>query len=388
MGTQPSNATEQNSAAAAATEQLQALEVSKRPMMEILNLLSGDPEMARSYAKEVIGQEVAKAVFDQDWRLAKVFALSGVFADIQGTTEQQAISTAMAKIQLGRSWNINPSDAMQFVYFTNGRPAVMNELFAAKMRDAGFDWDTDFQYEETALNNRKRRQCVGCVLWPKRWNANKNAYESIKDRHGDDVSVSFTRDDADAALIWEKGKQIPLSEKWNFKAWAEDMYFWRAISRLRRRFATNVLSGVLMPEEAEELAPATERPKIARGSISLDSFVPSNDPNRGHDETAGATKSPTTNGEARGGESGRQETEARAGQTAASGTVNASAASHLIEEVDELPDTADAREGHMVRFQGADWRFSEKENAWLRVEPTPQKKSENRKSGKGGGFNF
>jgi hypothetical protein len=388
MATQQSNPTEQTA------ETLQAIDVSKRPMMEVLNLLSGDPEMARAYAKEVVGQEVARAVFDQDWRLAKVFALSGVFSDIQGTTEQQAISTAMAKIQLGRSWNINPSDAMQFVYFTNGRPAVMNELFAAKMRDGGFDWDTDFEYEQTTVDNRKRKRCIGCTLWPKRWNSARAAYEPIKDRHGNDVSVSFSKDDADAAMIWEKGKQIPLSEKWNFKAWAEDMYFWRAVSRLRRRFATNILSGVLMREEAEELPPPNQRPQIERPSISLDSFTPSKDLNRGHDEAAG-TKSPTKNGESGGGQ-GSRPGEARARPDQAPGEAVASDPSSAPDfgnidpppEVDELPDIADAKEGEMVRYKGFNYRFVEDTSSWRLMDvaagsaPAAAGKAASKKSGK------
>lgn len=356
MASQQSTPTEHNSAAIA--DQVQALEVSKRPMMEVLNLLSGDPEMARAYAKEVVGQEVARAVFDQDWRLAKVFALSGVFADIQGTTEQQAISTAMAKIQLGRSWNINPSDAMQFVYFTNGRPAVMNELFASKMRDAGLDWDIDFEYETETVNGRKRKKCIGCTLWPKRWNNSKGAYEAMKDRHGDDVSVSFTKDDADSAMIWEKGKQIPLTEKWNFKAWAEDMYFWRALSRLRRRFATNILSGVLMREEAEELPPVDQartqiqRPQPARGSVSLESFTPSQDPNRGHDEVSG-TATPKSKGVDDGGPGSRtEEPEAPTAQAATSATASDPSSVPEAEKTDS------------------------------------EEKAKGKKSGKAGGFNF
>ena len=34
----------------------------------------------------------------------------------------------------------------------------------------------------------------------------------ILDRKGQPVSVSFTKADADGALIWEKGKQIPFTQ--------------------------------------------------------------------------------------------------------------------------------------------------------------------------------
>ena len=57
-------------------------------------------------------------------------------------------------------------------------------------------------------------------------------------------------------MIWEKGKQIKLSDKWNFQSWTEDMYFWRALSKFRRRHAPNVLRGAITREEAEEIRPA------------------------------------------------------------------------------------------------------------------------------------
>lgn len=279
-------APQQPASPAADIKDIEVVETSKRPMMELLKTFSGDPDLYRAFARDVVAQEVARATFDQDWRLAKVFAISGVFKDITGVTQQAAIATAMAKIQLGRSWNINEADAMQFIYFTNGRPAVMGELFAAKLRDAGYDWDVDFFYEE---KGGKRGKCIGCEIWPKRFDNQAATYKPMLDRKGNPVSVSFTKEDADAAMIWEKGKQMPLSQKWNFQSWPEDMYFWRALSRLRRRYATNVLSGVLLREEAEELAPP-ERPALpARAEVSVAQFTPSKDKNRGHDATMPTT---------------------------------------------------------------------------------------------------
>ena len=57
------------------------------------------------------------------------------------------------------------------------------------------------------------------------------------------VAVEFTKKDADAAKIYENGQQVPLSAKWNFVSWPEDMYFWRCIGRLKKRHAANVLRG-------------------------------------------------------------------------------------------------------------------------------------------------
>lgn len=134
--------------------------------------------------------------------------------------------------------------------------------------------------------------------------------------------------------------------------------------------------------------------------VSLDQFSPSQDPNRGHDEVAGK-ESPKTNGESGGGQiSGSRtgEPEARTAQATTSASASdPSSASDFGNidpppEVDELPDIADAKQGEMIRFHGANYRFSEEANAWALIDVQPQttaqKKPESRKSGKGGGFNF
>jgi hypothetical protein len=63
-------------------------------------------------------------------------------------------------------------------------------------------------------------------------------------------------------MIWEKGKQIPLSEKWNFKAWPRDMYYWRAIGRVKKYHAPHVLRGASLREEALETMPTDFAPQL------------------------------------------------------------------------------------------------------------------------------
>ena len=67
---------------------------------------------------------------------------------------------------------------------------------------------------------------MGSRLWVKK--IRDGHLEPLLDRAGQPVSVAFTEADADQAMIWEKGKQIPLSQKWNFVSWARDMYYWKA----------------------------------------------------------------------------------------------------------------------------------------------------------------
>jgi hypothetical protein len=263
-------------------EESKALVVAPKRALTTLLEMGAVPQ---EYLRQMVEAEVARDVFDQDWKLARVFAMSGVFADLQKADPDAAIATAMAKIRLGRSWGINEADAMQFIFFTNGRPAVMNELFAAKMRDAGLDWDVEWHWDQP--DPKKRRACVGCTLWLKRWDDAQKKSIPVLDRNGQQISESFTKDDADTALIWEKQRQIKLSEKWNFVSWARDMYYWRALSRLRRFHATNVLRGAVTAVEAEAMEPAptrVESPKTIKASVDISQFRPNlTEGNRGHD---------------------------------------------------------------------------------------------------------
>lgn len=209
--------------------------------------------VADNYARQMIDAEIARDLFDQDYRLARVFAESGEFDDLNKKTSDQAIATAMSKIRMGRSWNLNEADSMQFVFFNNGRPAIMNECYAGKIREAGYDWDIDWMKTEATAN--KRQAVIGCRLWLKKYDAQAHDFVPVLDRNGQQVSEEFTKDDADQAMIWEKGKQIKLSDKWNFQSWARDMYFWRALTRLRRFHLTHILRGAVIQEEAQDFAP-------------------------------------------------------------------------------------------------------------------------------------
>jgi hypothetical protein len=208
----------------------------------------------QDYAKQIVEAELGRDAFDQDWRLAKVFAISGAFADIKGVSPQAAIATAMAKIQLGRSWGIVAADAMQFIYFNNGRPSVMNELIASKLQDAGWNWNLEWQRDGSW--SKEQGVVTGCRMWP------KHAGNPVVDQNGKPVSLEFTKADAERAMIWEKGKQIRLIDKWNFQSWPEDMYFSKCVARLKRRYASNILRGAISQEDAEsyEAPPAEASP--------------------------------------------------------------------------------------------------------------------------------
>jgi hypothetical protein len=164
---------------------------------------------------------------------------------------QAAVATAMAKIQLGRSWGLAAADSMQHIYFNNGRPSVQNELIAAKLLDAGWNWKLEWQRD--GVWGKEQGTVTGCRLWP------SHAGTPVKDSSGKPAFIEFSKADADKATIYEKGKTIKLSEKWNYQSWPEDMYYSKCIARLKRRFAANILRGAVSNEEAEDMEtpPAT-----------------------------------------------------------------------------------------------------------------------------------
>ena len=236
--------------------------------IEALSLLP-DSDRRTMWINSVVEADIARKNYATDKALAREFALSGKFDDLKGISPEQAVATAMVKMQLGRAWGFNAADSIRYIYFTNGRPAVENEIVASKLQQAGYDWDVEF-LEETATHKGKPWQkCVGCTLWLKRFIPGEGAWKPMLDRRGNPISVSFTEADADHAMIWEKGKQIPLSEKWNFQSWGRDMYYWRCISRVKKYHAPHVLRGGMMREEALEMMPAELPPDLTPPEMQL-----------------------------------------------------------------------------------------------------------------------
>jgi hypothetical protein len=222
-----------------------------------------DSDKRDLYIRSLVDAELARENFDLDQRLARVFAVSGKFSDIGGTTLEQAIATAMAKIQMGRSWGFSPADSMRYVYWVNGRPAIENDIVAAKLQQAGYAWDLDWAFEEVVTGKgQKWSKCVGCTLWLKKWDEAERVYKPLLDRHQKPVPVSFTQADADHAMIWENKQAVPLSSKWNYQSWPQDMFYWRAISRVRKYYVPHVLRGGILREEALDVIPGEAPPEM------------------------------------------------------------------------------------------------------------------------------
>lgn len=234
--------------------------------LEILKLLMADTSGSyRHLVEELVRAQNERTLFDQDWRTAKMFAVSGDFADITGQTQEQAIAKAMSKIQMGRNWGMNATDALANIFFLNGRPGVMTEILATKMQQAGYSWDVQWHEETIEVKKKPYQKCVGCTLWLKAYNRDTNHYEPVVDRAGKPVSASFTEQDAEQAMIYEKEQGQPratqktLAEKWNYKSWGRDMYFWSAMRRLRKYYLTGILRGAIQVELADLEAPIVDQ---------------------------------------------------------------------------------------------------------------------------------
>jgi hypothetical protein len=231
-----------------------------------------DSERRTMWINSLVDAEVARQNYAQDRALARDFAMCGQFDEMKNFTPEQAIATAMVKIQLGRSWGFSAADSMRYIYFANGKPSLENEIVASKLQQAGYDWDVEWLEEKIEHKGKPWLKCVGCTLWIKKWNASEQTYKPLVDRKGQQISVAFTEADADHAMIWEKGKQIKLSEKWNFQSWGRDMYYWRTIGRVKKYHAPHVLRGGIMREEAYEMIPTDALPP---GDVPIDLQLPS-----------------------------------------------------------------------------------------------------------------
>lgn len=155
--------------------------------------------------------------FELEQRMAKLFATSGLFTDIKGASQEQAIAQAYVKIALGNSMGFSPAESMQGIDLIQGRPSVGAQLRAARMQRAGYSWSVD--------------QCdaKGCVLTLFRGDKKLGV-------------ISYLEDDAKAAGLFGKD---------NWKKDPASMFFARAITRAQRRFAPGVLSlDVMSTEEA------------------------------------------------------------------------------------------------------------------------------------------
>lgn len=189
---------------------------------------------------QLVGQsshqtDIQKFEFHQ--RTAKLFALSGLFADIKGQTLEQSLAQAYVKIALGDSMGFNPAESMTGIDIIQGRVAISANLRASRLQRSGYSWDI------LQLDDK------GCRLAP-RYKGEPLMAEELDGDTGQarkvPVVVSFTAEDAQRAGLLSKD---------NYKKNPRNMFFARAVTNLQRWYAPGVLTvNVLTVEEAEDLA--------------------------------------------------------------------------------------------------------------------------------------
>ena len=185
-------------------------------------------------------------------RLARMFCEAGTFEGWeekkQNLTPHQRIAQAMVKIMLGEACGMTPIESMQSIYLVKGRPTLDAQVRAARMKRFGYSWVI------VQLNEK------GCVLIPCHRNnppyklPNGASILPFTDERGEPVTISFVESDAKQAGL------LPGKDESNWKKYPTDMFFARAITRMQRRYAPEVLNGanLLDRNEAEEQAVVEE----------------------------------------------------------------------------------------------------------------------------------
>jgi hypothetical protein len=219
-----------------------------------------ESEHKKAWIDTLVQAETARMIYAQDRQFAMDAYASGQFDDLKKLSPQQGYALALMKLQIGRDWGLTRADSVKSVYFVGGRPSLENELVASRLFDAGIAWDFEDTNEIVQHKNKPWKRCIGVTLWLRVWNVEKKKWEAKLDRNGEPVSVSFTEADADHAEIYEGSSKKKLSEKWNYQSWGRDMYYWRAVARVKRYHAPNVLRGGVIHVEAQDMPPLEPMP--------------------------------------------------------------------------------------------------------------------------------
>lgn len=145
-------------------------------------------------------------------QVSKMFADSGYFQDAR------SMAQAFVKIQTGREMGIPPMAAMTGIAIIQGKPVVGANIIASKVKSSGYD------YRVRKLDNE------GCNI-------------EFFSKTGESLGFSgFNKEDAVAAGLLGKD---------NWKKYARNMYFARAISNGQRWYCPDATSGttVYTPDE-------------------------------------------------------------------------------------------------------------------------------------------
>lgn len=195
---------------------------------------------------------IRRAEFDQKQRLARMFANSGCFQDIdkdehgEWLSQETSIARALIKIELGEAMGFSPAESMTGVDIIKGRIAVGASLRAARMQRAGYSWP---QMILTAKGCWMPLCFHGEPMMAPKTNEDGVPTTDAEGRQVmAQVTVSFTENDARLLGLLDKNQSM-------YKKDPSSMYFARTVTRAQRRYGPGVLGvDALDTHEARDLA--------------------------------------------------------------------------------------------------------------------------------------
>jgi len=208
-------------------------------------------------------------------RLANAFAASGQFEDMRNLTKDQAIATALLKIELGRTMGYEAADSMSIVHLIKGRVSIAAKALAARLRREGYDWTfvvhTDQECEVLVMKDGNY------IMEVAKDDKGKPKYQEVI---GEDkqvrkmpvltaASVRFTVEQAKTAGLTKDGS--------GWTKYPADMLWARVITRIVNRYAPEIMHGVnvITTEEARDLAADSgpQRPNLPIGNRADGTFA-------------------------------------------------------------------------------------------------------------------
>ena len=165
--------------------------------------------------------------------LSKVPALSGAKPNATAAEREIAKYEAFAKIQAGEELGMKPMEALRGFYVgQNGIEPTIHTRLALALRTGRHRFEI-IHLNETGASIQWYRKNV------------QNQWEAC-------APTTCTRDQMKHTKVWDKGKEIALTDKWNYKSWFEDMAFRFVQIRNIRRYAAETQGSWAVTADLEE----------------------------------------------------------------------------------------------------------------------------------------
>jgi hypothetical protein len=163
--------------------------------------------------------------FDEAFRFANLIAESTLIPK----EFQKNPANVLIAVQLGMELGVSPMQALQNIAVINGRPTIWGDLLPAIIYASGLMEVFDEQGDE------------------------KQATCTVKRRGFSPITRTFSMEEARRVTYWENGKQMTLADKQTYRSYGKRMLQMRARSFAMRDAFPDVLKGVAVAEDMEDL---------------------------------------------------------------------------------------------------------------------------------------